>query len=99
MNFFLLFLLALSFSSQAFILTAQCSFNNQVGICHVVNNTGELIFCNLEASGKTSRGARGRFYERGFLPSGSSMSVYVYANNPQLDPLIEVGGFAKCTSR
>ncbi len=86
----------LSFSASAFQMQANCQFNRSVGQCSVYNNWGVPVFCTLRAQGQVASGAYGYAYEQATIYPGSYAYVYVYANNPMIDPLVFVTGNASC---
>jgi len=89
--------LMLSTSAFAFQMQANCQFNRSVGQCSVYNSWGVPVYCTLRAQGQVASGAYGYAYENVTVYPGSYAYVYVYANNPVIDPLVFVTGNATCS--
>jgi hypothetical protein len=96
----LILLTALSLTSltnaQAFFLQADCRFDMAQGECEVVNQTYQPIYCDLRAQGITRSGFYANGFVNGWIMPGQTAYVYVNANNPYIDPLVNVNGSANC---
>jgi hypothetical protein len=89
-------LLSLSGVANAFYIQAQCQFTGAVGTCAVFNQWATPIACSLQAEGQVSSGVWGSAWENAYIYPGQYGYVYVNANNPWIDPLVFVRGFANC---
>jgi hypothetical protein len=67
-----------------------------MGECSVVNESNFPARCQLQIQGRTSMGYTFNGFENVFLYPGQNAWAYVYANNPMIDPLVFVGGYATC---
>ena len=97
-----IFGLSLVFSLSAYaapvFIYPICYNGPAVGECHLVNNTGKVIACNIQARGQTVHGIMINAFEYATLYQGMFASVTVYANNPMLDPLVYVRADAFCNT-
>lgn len=75
---------------------ANCSFDRAVGQCVVFNSWSTPIYCQLRVRGRVASGAWFNGYENVMIPPGQNAYAYVYANNPQYDPLVTAQGSANC---
>ena len=89
-------MLLTSAHSFAFQLGAECNFSPAYGECRVTNNTNRPISCRLNIFGQTSMGYTFSGSENAFLYPGQYAYAYVYANNPNINPLVIVRGNADC---
>lgn len=85
-----------TFTVSAFQLNSQCNFSPSYGECSVTNNTQSVISCRLKIFGKTSMGYTYTGFEFATLYPGQFANIYVYANNPAIDPIVLVTGSATC---
>ena len=92
----LLTLFALETSAHAFNIQARCEFVPAEGRCTVLNQWARPIRCELFARGQVSSGAYLNESVAGVLLPGQWAYVTVYANNPEVDPLVFVTGNANC---
>lgn len=83
-------------SAHAFTLQASCQFDQAHGECQVYNNTGRPVYCQIQAQGMTARGSWANGFVNGWIAPGQEAYVNVYANNPYIDPLMNVSGSANC---
>jgi hypothetical protein len=91
-------MIALSFQANAFMMNAECNYNSAHGECSVINNTPNPIRCSLHIDGRTASGATGFANEVAVLYPNQYAYAYINANNPALDPLVYVNGYANCKS-
>lgn len=89
-------LLSLTGAANAFFVQAQCQFNSATGSCAVFNQWATPIACQLQAEGQVSSGVWGSAWENAYIYPGQYGYVYVNANNPWIDPLVFVRGYANC---
>lgn len=90
-------LVTLTGAANAFYVQAQCQFNSATGTCAVFNQWATPIACSMAAEGQVASGAWGSVWENAYIYPGQYGYVYVNANNPWIDPLIFVRGYANCT--
>lgn len=79
-----------------FTINASCSFNPAVGQCSVFNQWASPIYCQIRIRGIVSSGAWFTAYENVTVYPGQDAYGYVYAKNPNFDPLVDTGGVANC---
>lgn len=83
-------------SAQAFLIEANCNFNQAQGQCAIFNQSYAPIYCQLFVQGQVYTGE--------FINESAYVTVYpgtysyasVYAFNPMMDPLVFVRGNALC---
>jgi hypothetical protein len=85
--------------SFGFDIAANCHFDPSYGECSVVNDTQMPVKCKLQIQGRTSMGYTYNGFEFVFLYPGQYAYAYVYANNPMVDPLVQVSGSAQCKNQ
>lgn len=95
--------LASAFSAQPamaqngpFTVSANCSFNPAVGQCSVFNQWPTPIRCEIRIRGIVRSGAWFTAREVVTVYPGQEAYGYVYAQNPNFDPLVDTGGVANC---
>lgn len=81
----------------AFELAANCQFNHAFGKCVAWNTAYRPVRCSLHADGHTSRGFWIKQYANIVILPGQNAHAYVYASNPNIDPLVAVTGHAACS--
>lgn len=79
-----------------FSVNADCSFNPAVGQCAVYNQWMSPIFCDIRIRGRTASGTWFTGRENVVVYPGQNAFAYVYARNPNFDPLVDTGGAANC---
>lgn len=80
----------------SFSLNADCSFNPAVGQCAVYNQWMTPIYCDVRIRGRTMSGAWFTGRENVVVYPGQNAFAYVYAQNPNFDPLVDTSGSAYC---
>jgi hypothetical protein len=92
--------LVLSFSVSAapVFLYPNCHNNPAFGECTLVNTTGKIVTCSIQAHGQTLRGARINGFEYVTLYQGMYAWIRVFAYNPNVDPLVYVRADAFCNT-
>ena len=92
--------LALSFSvsAQPVFIIPNCYTGPAVGECTVVNTTGKVVTCSLQAHGQTMHGGMLNAFQYVTLYQGMYAWVRVYASNPNQDPLVSVRADAFCNA-
>ncbi|MBC7538613.1 MAG: hypothetical protein H7281_07320 [Bacteriovorax sp.] len=95
---FLSLVLSFSASARPVFLFPNCYNGPAVGECSLVNNTGDVVTCNIEARGQTRRGAMMTAFEYATLYQGMYAWVRMYATNPNVDPLVYVTANAFCNT-
>ena len=79
-----------------FKMGAQCSFNQATGQCSVYNSMPMPIYCDIHITGQVMSGAWFKGFESVVVYPGQNAYGYVYAQNPNYDPLIGANGYAVC---
>jgi hypothetical protein len=93
---FSVILLALNNEASAFLIEANCNFNQSQGRCTVWNNYNRPIFCRFEAAGLTYLGFWIEAWQDAVIPPRANGTLRVFATNPNNDPLVQVNGRADC---
>lgn len=91
-------LLSISTAAQAqyFKVQANCHFNNRIGECSAYNGSNRPMYCRGKIYGHTYYGFTARGRQSGWVRPRGSFYMYVYAQNPGNDPLIETTGQIEC---
>lgn len=82
--------------TNAFSLQAYCQVNRAQATCFVNNHLYQPVFCQAQATGITSYGYAANAWANGWIYPGQSVSLYVYAQNPYNDPLMNAQVFTNC---
>jgi hypothetical protein len=77
-------------------LYPTCSYGPAGGECTLFNSSGKDISCNIHARAQTQRGSYITAYDYRILYQGQFAWVRVYANNPQMDPIVYINATAFC---
>lgn len=92
-------LFSVSASSQVrrwFYQPMNCYIDGFGARCQTINHRFQPIYCEAQAVGLTSYGFSLRSFFRGWIQRGQSAYVFVRANNPYRDPLVNVHAQARC---
>ena len=84
-------------AQQWFSVNANCSVNAGNIQCTACNYSyNRAISCRLDARAVSAYGYWMNQYNTGTLYPGNCMNVYIYANNPYNDPIVNGSASAQC---
>lgn len=92
-------LLTLSTAAQAryFRMGADCFVQSgRKGICVAYNDSNRPMYCRGRVYGETYYGYSFRANGSGTVYPGQEFYLYVYAQNPMNDPLVQTSGNIEC---
>lgn len=90
--------LSLSASANQVFLTATCSTAAALGQCTLLNDSQEVVTCDIMVEGQTRLGGIIHGYKTDTLYQGASSTVYIHNYNPIKDPLFYVMAKTICNS-
>jgi hypothetical protein len=79
-------------------LYPRCYWNYSSGECVLQNYSGEDVVCHFNVKARSSRGHQFSNYQYRVLYRGMGAYTRVYANNPQVDPLVHMSATAQCST-
>lgn len=77
-------------------LFPRCTWTGATGECVLQNYTWEDVACNFQVNASTRMGYRYSNTQYRALYRGMSAWIRVYANNPQVDPIVNMYAVAYC---
>lgn len=94
-------LLTLSTAAEAryFQMGVQCYAGQAKAECVAYNDSNQVLFCRGKIYGETSYGYRAKGSQKGTVYPGQRFYMYVRANNPYQDPLIDAWGNVECRTQ
>ncbi len=81
---------------SAFSINLNCQFNAITGNCAAFNTWNYPIYCSLRANGLLLSGITISAWNNATIFPGQYAYVYLNTNNPNIDPLVDVQGYANC---
>ena len=74
----------------------NCYISGSVARCQATNYRFRPIYCEAQASAVTSFGYRLNGFFRGWVQPRQSAFVFIRANNPYRDPIVQARANARC---